>query len=595
MMNKKAVIFLILFLLSFLVCVFLFFDRIKVPYFNGIYKDIKVDLIFKNQPPKLYFNDIEENNFLKIDNNHYLFSNKKNKLIKKITFDSVENIESLAVYNGNNVQFFNEIPNEISIDNTKNLLDKLTIIILSFFYNFEFYFVSYIFLFLFLYNYKTYLKPRSIAVLLLLLGFILRLAQLNHIPFWDDEIYILTHTNKWFEAFQDPGNPPLYFILFKIYRTIFKNPEMYRFSSVILGILFNIGFYFYLKSFLGSKRSLLGLFIASINIVLIYFSQEIRCYMLLMLLATVTSFLLFRFNKKTKIFYFISTLAMLYTHFYAAFYVFYNFIVGLILFRKKKKLKSFLWVNLIAFIGFIPLLIYKKQSLISDFNTWIKAPNWHDLLSVNDIFVGHFIVGIIFVGFLIFTYKKVDKKIEKLFLNYNLFLIASVVILSVLFSYLIKPIFYYKYFYITYPSYLALVVVIALNLLKLKIKLKNVLVCLILLLFTINSKLSYQNLFCNHNLYIDYIKHDIDKTKNNYIFLSDTVEGYETFKVNDAKMIYLPVNKGISALELKDLDLSKDNSVFYVLNLYLSEDIYKIAKKIVLFKTPSGVFCKIEL
>ena len=60
-------------------------------------------------------------------------------------------------------------------------------------------------------------------------------------------------------------------------------------------------------------------------------------------------------------------------------------------------------------------------------------------------------------------------------------------------------------------------------------------------------------------------------------------------------MIYLPVNKGISALELKDLDLSKDNSVFYVLNLYLSEDIYKIAKKIVLFKTPSGVFCKIEL
>lgn len=594
-MNKKAVIFLILFVLSFFISAFCFSNKIKIPYFGGIYKEVQVDVIFENEPPEIYYNEIKESNYLKIDNNHYLFSSKKQKHAKKISFKNIENIKKLVIYNGNNAQFFNKIPSEILIDNSKSFLDRAVIIYLSFFYNFEFYLIAYIFLFLFLYNYKNDLRPKSILISLLLIGFILRLAQINYIPFWDDEIYVLTHTNKWLETIQDPGNPPLYFILFKIYRNIFQNPELYRYNSVILGGLFNFCFYIYLKNFLGSKKSLIGLFIVTINIALIYFSQEIRCYMLLMLLATIASFLLFRFNKKTKIFYFLSSLALLYTHFYAAFYVFYNFIVGLILFRKKKKLKSFLIINFISFLCFIPLLLYKKQSLTSDFNSWLNVPNWLDMLSVNNILVGHFLIGIIFIILLIFAYKKTNKKREKLFFNYNFCLIISIFILAVSFSYLIKPIFYYKYFYITYPSYLALVTVIISSFLKTKLKFNKVIASFTLLMLVINSKISYQNLFCNHNLYIDFIKHDLNKTKNNYVFMSDTVEKYKNFELKNVKMLYIPVNKGINAIELKDLDLSKKNSVFYILNLYLSEDIYKIAKNITLYKTSLGVFCKIEL
>ena len=326
-MSKKALFFLILFIFSFFVCLFVFKNKIEIPYFGAFYKETQVDVIFKKEPPKVFYDEIEINTFSKIDNNHYLFSSKEHNLVKKISFDNVDNIENLTIFLEKEAKFFKEIPNEFSIDNSKNILDKAVIAFLSLFYNWQFYIVAYIFLFLFLYNYKTDLKPKNYVILFLFIGFVLRLAQINFIPFWDDEVYVLATTapyTKLIELFQDPGNPPLYFILFKIYRTIFHNPDFFRFSSVVLGILFNIGFYVYLKAFLGAKRSLIGLFIVTINIVLIYLSQEIRCYMLLMLLAVINSHFLFKFNNKNKFYYFFSTIALLYTHFYASFFVFYN-------------------------------------------------------------------------------------------------------------------------------------------------------------------------------------------------------------------------------------------------------------------------------
>lgn len=593
-MNKKALIFLILFVLSFFVSFFLSINKIKIPYFGAIYKDVQVDVIFKNEVPKVFYDDKEIKNVLKIDNTHYVFSAKENNLIKKVSFNKTENIENLIIYIEKGAQFFKEVPNEISIDNNKNILDKATIAFLSLFYNWQFYIIAYIFLFLFLYNYKTDLKPKNYVISLLFVGFLLRLAQINFIPFWDDEIYILAATApyaKLAELFQDPGNPPLYFILFKIYRSIIQNPEFFRFSSVILGLLFNICFYIYLKAFLGKKRSLIGLFIVTINAVLIYFSQEIRCYMLLMLLVVINSYLFFKFNKRTKISYLFSTIALLYTHFYASFFVFYNFIVGLILF-KKEKLKSFLITNFIAFLSFLPLLIYKKQALASDFNSWMKIPIIEDYMAVIGVFVGNVIFGIIFVILLIFAYKKINKKREKLFFNYNLYSFFVVFVLAVLFSYLIKPIFCYRYFYVVYPAYLTLVVMIVFCLSK--TKLKSFAAILALLFLTINAKINYQNLFCNHNLFLDYVKHDIDTTKHNYILASDTVEKYKEFVVDNANMVYIQVNKGANSVNLRKENF-KENSVFYILNLYLSADTYKVIKKITLFKTVLGVYCKVEM
>jgi len=592
-MNKKAFVFLVLFVVSFFVSLFLNFKKINVPYFNGLYKKVSIDIIFKNNnPPKVFYDDVEIKNYKKIDNGHYLFEDNKFYLVKKIKFSNYLDIEQFAIFIENDSKFYNKAQETIEIDNNKSIIDKFTIIFLSFIYNPWFYIIPYVFFFLFLYNFEFNYKTKWFIISAFIFGFIFRISQLNSIPFWDDEIYILTHSNHWLETIQDPGNPPLYFALFKIYRYFVDKPEFYRISSVIIGLVFNYCFYLYIKEKLGSKTALIGLLIVSVNIILIYFSQELRCYMLLMLLAVINSHFLFKFNLKTKNYYLISSIALLYTHYYASFFVLYNFIVGFILFFKNKiKLKNFVLVNIFSFLNFISFIFYKKENLVNDFNAWIKPPSYHLFLDACEIFAGKILFCVLFLILCILVYKKLNKKREKLFFYYNFFAIIFVFICASVFSYLIKPIFCYRYFYVVYPSYLALVTFIVCF--DFKTKYRAILGYLIFILLTISSRLNYQNLYCNHNIYLDFVR--FDKTdKKRYVFVTDTIEGYEKFKVDNAEMIYLQVNTGMAEADIEKYDYEKD-SIIYVHNLYLADGIYKKAKKITLYKTPLGVFCRIEI
>lgn len=592
-MNKKATIFLVCFIVSFLVSLFLNFGKIKIPYFNGMYKAIQADVIFKNNPPKVFYDNEEIKTYLKIDKNHYLYNISEFKLIKKVKFENSKNIQKAMVYVGNDVQFLDKNQAEIQINNSKSFLDKLGISLLSLIYNSGFYVISYIFLILFLYNFKFDIRAKSVVISLFLLGFILRIVQINAISFWDDEIYVLTHTTQWLKTLQDPGNPPLYFIFFKLWRTVFQNPDFYRFSSVILGCLFNVCFYVYLKTNLGHKRALIGLFLVSVNIVLIYFSQELRAYMLLILLAVINSYFLFKFRNKTKIYYMISAILLLYTHFYAAFYVFYNFIFGCALFFKNKsKLKNFISVNVASFLVYLPLIIYKKASLLSDFNSWMDKPEFVDFIAMINIFSGKILSSVLFLILCGWVYKKLEKKLHKLFFAYNFIAIVCVFILALLFSYLIKPIFFYKYFYILFANYLVLLIMIVYSCSK--VRFGKVLSVIFLVLFSITSRVNYQNLFCNHNLFIKYVQNNLDKTKNNYVFITDTVVGYKPFELEGVKTISLMVNKGIDTLDLKEYDFKRP-AVIYAINLYLTNDSIEMVKKVDLFKSPLGVFFKIEL
>ena len=602
----KKIVFIILFVLTFLFSLFVNKDKINVPYFGALNKKIYADLIYENNvqnPEKtILFDDKKADNILKIDKNHYLLSIKKNKLIKKIKINDTKNIKKIVVYEDSKIIYQNKDVklkpfSKLKINTSKPLYDKLAISFLSFFYNPIFYFVSYVFLFFIISCTKKPLNSKSYFCLMIFLTVFLRLAQLNNIPFWDDEIYTIkiTELNMPFGlVFSDPGNPPLYFILFKIFRFFVQNPDFWRISSVILGCCFNIVFYFYLKKILNKKAAKIGLFITAISVVLIYFSQEIRCYMLLMLLSVMSSLFLFNFKKKNRFYYFIVSSALLYTHFYGAFLVLYNFIFGFFFYFNKKRKFDFLRLNLFSFLVFLPILFYKKTSLSNDFNSWITKPNWLDIKLVLETFCGHGVLFLIFLIVCIYAFKKVRKRKEKVFVYYNFCSIVFIFISAIIFSYLIKPIFSYRYFYVVYPCYLALISYFLC--IDYKFKFQIVLKTIILIFFALYSRLNYQNLFCNHNLYLEFIKNDIDYSINNYIFMSDTIEGYRGFEdnfkdKNNVKIIYLPVNKGIKEIGFDSFNFKKPYSA-YVINLYLKDDVYKNASIIELYKTPLGVYTK---
>jgi len=593
-MNKKALICLILFTLSFFISLFLNFNKIKNPYFGSMYREIRLDIIFEKEPPKVFYDNRQIKNYIKVDKNHYLFLPHRFDKVEKIHLTNISNIKKLMIYVDKKVQFVDEIKEEIKIENNKTFYNKAIISFLSLFYSPQYYILSYIFLFLFLYNFQFKNKNRKAIVFgLFLISILTRLAQIKELPFWDDEIYVLVHTApyaKWIETFQDPGNPPLYFIFFKIWRNIFQNPDYYRVSSVIFGVLFNICFYLYLKLTTTKKTALVGLAICSVNLILIYFSQELRCYMLLTLLAIINSYFLFKFKNKTKWHYLISMILILYTHFYAAFYVFYNFICGLIFFFKNKaKLKPFILMNIIAFLSYIPLLIYKKTSITSEFNSWIEPPVLNSYFQVDAVLFGNLWATAFFVIALILLHKKSNKK-GKLFIKYNFFAIISILFMAAMFSYLIKPIFTAKYFQIVFPCCIALVAYI----ISYPYKIKVLRILIIAIIFLFNFRLDYRSDFCNHNIYLAFAKKDVDKTKNNYVFATDTVEGYKDFVVDGANMKYVLVNRGFQTLDVKKYGIEKP-AVIYALNLYLSDDTLKNAKNIELYKSPLGLFCKVEL
>ncbi|MBQ2984077.1 MAG: hypothetical protein IJD57_04710 [Candidatus Gastranaerophilales bacterium] len=591
-MNRKSVVFLILFCVSFFVSLFVFKDKIDVPYFNGLNKKICYD-IFYNDENALVFKPNPNFTVTKIDKNHYYFEQNdfSRKTSLNFSSDEIKNIKKLTIYNGFEPIFVKDLKTNYNFDNSKPLLDRIAIIFLSFFYNFQFYLLSYIFLLLFLNSQE--IKIKKPLLFFIGLGLFLRITQINSIPFWDDEIYVLSVTaqsSPLSALFEDFGNPPLFFIFFKIYSSIVSNPEFYRYFGVFLGLILNILIYVFLKNNFGKKQATLALFISTINIILIYYSQEIRSYMLLMLLNVLCAICLFKFRKKTAFQYFFSTFALILTHYYGAFIFFFNFVFGLVFFCKNKiKLKMFLISNLILMCFLAILINSKLKGITSNFNSWLSEPKIEDFILAIKIFCPILIFAL-FVAFLAYIYSKTEKKLQKIFLTYNFALILSVFLMAFLFSILIKPIFYYKYFYSIFPNFLILcAIAIAFNY---KTKFKSILQIVLFVAFLTMQRVNYQNLYCNHNLYLDFIKNDIDVNKTNYVFMTDTVEKYHKFNIQGAKMVYLPVNIGINEINLAKFD--DKPFVAYVLNLYLNDDTIKKAQNIELYKTPLGVFTKAE-
>ena len=595
-----SVFFFCMFVISMIFTIITRFDDISVPYFKGIRKSVQVDVIYKNKITKVFYDNKLPDVSMKIKENHFLFGENKYKKISKINIEDVSSIKNLQIYKEKQIKKYDKIPKTIEINNEKNLIEKSAISFLSFFYNYKLYLLSYVFLILAVSFSNIKFNNKVVFCLISLLGVLFRILQINEIPFWDDEVFVLVHTSnsaKIADLFNDPGNPPLFFILFKIWRNVFQKEEFFRYISVITGLVFNFFFYIYIKKFLNEKKALFGYFVVSISLILIYFSQEIRCYMLLMLFSILGAIFLFEYKtKKTKILYLINSILLLNTHFYGFFIWLFNFVFGISMFKnKKQRQKSFLINNIVAFLVFIPNVIFKQKSINSNFNTWIQLPHFRDFVQVlKDFSSSMLILGLFFVV-LIFVYKKTKNLRKRLFLKYNFLAIASVIVFSFVFSYLIKPVFLYRYFYVVYPFYLALCVFVVCF--EYKTILRFFLQFSFFILFVTTSRLNTQNLYNNSDLYFNFIKQDADSNKKNYFFFNNTVKNYPLYEnalKNKGEIIYLAVDtKGFIDINPFEYGVRKP-CVCYILNLYLKNEVYNKTNAVDIFKTPLGVISKVS-
>ncbi|MDD3014580.1 MAG: glycosyltransferase family 39 protein [Candidatus Gastranaerophilales bacterium] len=212
-----------------------------------------------------------------------------------------------------------------------------------------------------------------IVLLLLIigLGFYLRITNLNKFALIDDETYCYYLAKQAFPIgiletiFNEDIHAPLYFFILHFWMKFFgENDIMLRFLSVIFGVLNIPVGYLIGKELLSKKTGLLIAAFISFNSLLIYYSQEVKFYSLLPLVISFSLLFLLKImiGEEKKLIYnyiglTVSNLALLYTYTFGFIFVFFQTLFFILyLYLKKKEFKSFVYIQLITFVLFLPYL-----------------------------------------------------------------------------------------------------------------------------------------------------------------------------------------------------------------------------------------------
>ena len=476
---KKTIFFYILIFLTLASTIFTWISH------NGEFKynliNVIVETKLKNQ------DDI----ILKINDNYFLFKQFGDVLNLTIK-EKVENIEllinknhknpikSVVLFNDINMEYYSDFSNfEKSNDKNydkykfKNEImqynSKADIVlkgINAFFEGKIIFLFSYILLFisiLYFINNKKEIKfhfnQKIFFAIVLLLAILFRLNNISYYTPWWDEIYSINTTSidsDFIKIFQDPGNPWFYYLILKIYNLIFQTDFIgMKILSVIIGLICNILIYMFLKQHNNIKSANIAFVIAAINLPLIYYSQEIRCYILQACFIVAFAYLIFNILKEEKkkyyISYFILLICAINTHYYQILLMISNFIFLTFFFIKEKKYKSllnFTALNFIAILTFLPYFFYcayNKAFLNPSFNAHLPELSYN-LIIENILFIfGGLISLILFLVFFIKYYK--NHKI----VIYSIYTICTIFILALIFSSLIRPLLIQKYLIFLIP------------------------------------------------------------------------------------------------------------------------------------------------
>ena len=360
--------------------------------------------------------------------------------------------------------------------NDKGIMHRFAVYILSIFYNSNFYVFPLICLFLAVLIYQTNkekinlgfnLFKKSAILWIILIGFILR-VQDNSFPFWGDELYTAAVAGgihqPLIKVFQDPGNPPLFFILAKLWMLMFGVGESAcRLLTAIFSTISIYAVYIFVKRNLNINAALLASLLFAVNVYSIQTAQEFRCYSLCALFAVLSGFYLFETIKEKKnkdiVIYGILAALMANTHYFQIFILLGNFILAMLFLDNKTRLKFFI-ANLIAAISFLPYFIMTglNQGLLDkDFNN-LPFYGFSITLLIILVIFSNKIIPILSsaVAFCLAVPKtrnltvKNDNSSINLYL-YSFYTICVLFFLSYLFSLLIRPIVRSYYFTMIIP------------------------------------------------------------------------------------------------------------------------------------------------
>lgn len=416
-------------------------------------------------------------------------------------------------------------------------------------------------------------------ICLLFLAFVIRLSDITQYQPWGDECYSILISNPnlpFLNLFNDPGNPPFYYFLLRIMQKFTDLAVNFRFLNVIISIIAGMVLYFFLNKNYSKKIANIALFLYAINLPLIYFSQEIRCYSLQVLLAILflnyTFEILKNSNKKNWLIYLILSIVAVNTHYYQILFIVSNFIYLAFNFVKNKRKKDLYWllgVNFIAILAFLPYFLLtslSKAFLDISFNTYLPQISF-ELIKKSIYFVfGGLIPLCLAVGFL---FKKFDER-EKELCFYCFWTIFFIAFLAIVLSLIIRPMFT--------PHYLLFLIPLAIVILSFafgfQYKNKFIAVFFILVIFLMQnySKNCFVNFRKNNSQSYNLFKlaQEYKKQTNKEVMLILKASDVPTVKLNKIKGFKFKIlnhlnNYKISNNEIEKIKQENKNTAIFTL------------------------------
>ena len=175
-----------------------------------------------------------------------------------------------------------------------------------------------------------YIKtPWLLLVLIILSGAFLRFYHIGRESFWLDEIIMLHVAGGGFHNIYNEaliGRPPVYVILAHLWLNLFGTSETAaRALSALFGTVSIIAMYLVAKQLFGKRAGIISALLISISYIQIYHSQEFRYYSLLTFFTLLSYYFFIRLiNKKSIrccISYVIVTALVFYSHTFGFFVI----------------------------------------------------------------------------------------------------------------------------------------------------------------------------------------------------------------------------------------------------------------------------------
>jgi hypothetical protein len=334
----------------------------------------------------------------------------------------------------------------------------------------------------------NWVKENKILMVLIFIGTLLRFYKIDFQSPWIDEIFTLTNTGKektfkgiyYFLKENDP-HPPLYYFIIHSINILFDNTSLVaRVVSALFGVAGLFAIYNLAKELFNKKIGIIAVALLSINFFHIYYSQEARMYTMLFFTTTISFIYLIKFIKnpsiKSAFWHSIFAALMIYTHFFALFALFSQYLILLFFVIKPYKTsqkKVFIYSafsGILTFVLYIPaLFILLKTSAMK--SIWIPIPE-RDVYSVMfKEFFGYSEIAIIIalIGLIVFFVKLAQRKEEEKFaINpenekqvFSFFVLFTWILISLfiplLISFINLPMIVSRYFINIIPAILILV------------------------------------------------------------------------------------------------------------------------------------------